>query len=236
MPRRRPATTRGFPLEILYEDRDLIAVNKPAGILSTPFKGGHSRNLLEILKLRAESRREKIYPVHRIDRYTSGVVVFAKSSRIRAGLIRQFRSRRPERVYLAVVNGHLRPAEGRLTHCLRLISRSFKQVPAAPGDMSGARAELEYRTLNKGPDFSVLEVRLITGLKNQIRAQLAAIGHALLGDRQYGAGGDGRLDRQALHAARLVLEHPGSGKRIEIAARPPHDLRPWLEERRTRDG
>lgn len=230
---------RNNRISILYQDRDLIALNKPPGILSVPLKDGRSRNLLELLNEYLLSSKCKAGIVHRIDRYTSGVVLFAKRPKARTELVRQFRARSPRRIYLALIYGQLKNPQGELRHYLKLTTRSFSQVISNRKDPDAAEAVLRYRLLEQFSSAALVEVELVSGLKNQIRAQFAAIGHPLVGDQQYPGHGrkteDIPLDRQALHAHILGFQHPSTSEFIEVEAPLPKDLKQLLQSLRTAD-
>ncbi|MGM0738036.1 MAG: RluA family pseudouridine synthase, partial [Bacteroidota bacterium] len=213
--------------EILYEDKQIIAVNKPAGILTVPIPGMKSANLQDALDLYLEPMKKKAQTVHRIDRYTSGVVLFAKSMRARSRLIEQFRNHEPARIYLALVRGIPDPPEGELVHYMKRVKEGFRNVIVPEGDPSGARARLLYRVVEKFRDASLLEVALDTGLKNQIRVQLTEIGHPTVGDRHYASDEQEEklIDRQALHASRLEFHHPSTGEIIGLEAEIPKDFK-----------
>ncbi|MEX0680773.1 MAG: RluA family pseudouridine synthase [Balneolales bacterium] len=213
--------------EVIFEDAYLIAVNKPAGVLTVPIPGMRSANLQECLNTYLEPQKKRSKTVHRIDRYTSGVVIFAKNRNARADLIEQFRNHEPARIYLALVRGTPDPPENELVHYMKRVKEGFRNVVVSKDDPEGSRARMLYRVLERYKNTSLVEVALDTGLKNQIRVQLAEIGHPTVGDRHY------RLDeqeeklinRQALHASRLEFRHPVNGKIIGIAAPMPKDMK-----------
>lgn len=213
--------------EILYEDKQLIAVNKPAGILTVPISGMKSANLKECLDHYLEPQKKSAQTVHRIDRYTSGVVLFAKNRRARTRLIEQFRNHEPARIYLALVRGVPDPPEADLVHYMKRIKEGFRNVIVPESDPDAAKARMLYRVLERYKETSLVEVALDTGLKNQIRVQLAEIGHPTVGDRHYVSDEQEEklINRQALHASRLEFIHPGSGEILGITAPIPKDLK-----------
>ncbi len=213
--------------EVLYEDAQIIAVNKPAGILTVPIPGMKSPNLQDALDLYLEPQKRRAQTVHRIDRYTSGVVLFAKSTRARTRLMEQFRSHEPARIYLALVRGTPDPAEGELIHYMKRIKDGFRNVIVPEGDPEGTRARLLYRVIERFRNTSLVEVALDTGLKNQIRVQFAEIGHPTVGDRHYASDEQEEklIDRQALHASRLEFHHPSTGAVIGLEAEMPKDFK-----------
>lgn len=216
-PEEKPPRTRQRPFRVVFEDVHLLVADKNAGILTVPIPGKHSRNLKDILDRYLVSQKREALPVHRIDRYTSGLVVFAKSRAAWQHLVHQFRGRTPERTYLALVRGGMGTETGTLRHRLELTTDGFRQRVVPQG---GTEAVTHYRVLEHLRGASLLEVRLETGLKNQIRVQFRAAGHPLVGDRHYAAeeAREAKLHRQALHAWKLAFLHPATGRRVSFEA------------------
>lgn len=224
---RSPKRAEGY--RVLYEDRDLVVVDKEPGLLTVPTPTLRGASLLEILDEQYRNRghrRARVWPVHRIDRFTSGLVAFARTAAAHAALRAQFASGKPERVYLAVAEGRVGPDHGRLVHDLAQNPRSLK-VHLADAASAGRRAASSYRVIERFAHATLLEVRLETGRRNQIRVQLAAEGHPLVGDRAYGRPSP-LLPRTALHAARLAFDHPADGRRVEFESDPPADFKRLL--------
>lgn len=219
MRERLPRKFRGRPqpFRIVFEDPYLLVADKDAGILTVPLPEKRSRNLKELLDDYLVSQKREALPVHRIDRFTSGLVVFAKTRSARENLVAQFRARSPERVYLALVRGRVPQDDGTLRHFLELTTDGFRQRIVRRG---GTEAVSHYRVLERYADATLLEVRLETGLKNQIRVQFRAFGHPLIGDRHYAAeeAAEPLLKRQALHARRLAFIHPATAKPVSFEA------------------
>lgn len=211
---------------ILYEDPFLIALDKPSGILTVPVPGMRSANLLNALDDYLERQKKRAHTVHRIDRYTTGVVLFAKTNKARDGLLKQFRNHQPARIYLALVRGTPDPPEGELIHFMKRVKEGFRNVIVSKEDPEGTKARLLYRVVESYPTTSLLEIALDTGLKNQIRVQLAEFGHPSVGDRHYvmEEQKEKLINRQALHASRLEFYHPETGKIIGLTAPLPKDL------------
>lgn len=224
--RPRSGARRGGPLEILWEDDAVIAVNKPAGLAAVPVKGSDAPSALSLLS--ATGRRQRRFVVHRIDRFTSGIMLFAKTASDRDILVRQFLNHTPVRQYLAVVRGYLATAQGTLIHHLR--RRGMMQTVARANDPEAARAELTFSVERRLRAASLVRVALVTGLQNQIRVQFSAIGHPVIGDRKYHPeeASERRISRVALHAARLEFVHPRSQGRISIECAPPPDFQSLL--------
>jgi 23S rRNA pseudouridine1911/1915/1917 synthase len=212
-------------LAILYEDDALVAVNKPAGLLAVPVPASDAPSALSLLSHALQPRRQRALVVHRIDRFASGVLLFAKSSRDREALVRQFLAHTPVRQYLAVVRGRLRPKEETVVHYFR--REGMHQKLSTEHDRKAARAELRYSVERSLRAASLVRVTLVTGLQNQIRVQLAALGHPVIGDRKYSPeeASERRIARVALHAALLEFVHPRSGEIVSINCDPPPDFR-----------
>jgi 23S rRNA-/tRNA-specific pseudouridylate synthase len=167
--------------------------------------------------------------VHRIDRFTSGILLFAKTEADRDVLVRQFLEHTPIRQYLAAVRGRLASREGTLVHYFR--RDGMFQTLRTESDPTAARAELRYSVERPLRGASLVRVTLVTGLQNQIRVQFSAIGHAVVGDRKYHPeeSSERRIARVALHAAHLEFVHPRSGERVSIDCQPPADFRSLVQ-------
>jgi 23S rRNA pseudouridine1911/1915/1917 synthase len=228
---RRPARPRATgDLWIVHEDDDLIVVNKPPGLLTVPLERRlEASSVQEQLAdhLRPRGKRRPLV-VHRIDRDTSGLVVFAVNPDAQQRLRAQFKRRDAERVYLAVVYGHPSPASGVWRDRLVWDDRALIQKETHPRDPSGKDAESQYRVLETFRDTSLIEVRLVTGKRNQIRLQARLRGHTLVGEQRYTYGPDElrgvAFPRQALHAYQLGFEHPRTREPVRFEAPLPHDM------------
>jgi RluA family pseudouridine synthase len=219
---RGPRSSR--EVAVLYEDDAVIVLNKPAGLLAVPIKGSDVPSALSLLIAELKPRRQRALIVHRIDRFASGILLFAKTDRDRDALIKQFLAHKPVRKYLAVVRGRLRQESGTLVHYFRR-DGMYQQLRSAR-DPEAARAELRYSVDRAFADATLVRVELVTGLQNQIRAQFSAVGHPLIGDRKYHRkeAEEQLIDRVALHAAYLEFVHPRSGETITIECTPPPDF------------
>lgn len=226
-PRRTPRFSR--ELAILYEDDAVVAVNKPAGLLAVPAPGSDAPSALSLLSQDLKSRRQQALVVHRIDRFASGVLLFAKTTPDRDALVRQFLAHTPLRQYLAAVRGHPTAKEGTLVHYFR--REGMYQTLSTERDRKAARAELRYCIERSLRSASLLRVALVTGLQNQIRVQLAAEGHPVIGDRKYShdEASERRIARVALHAASLQFIHPRSGKTVSLECDLPPDFQSLLQ-------
>jgi 23S rRNA pseudouridine1911/1915/1917 synthase len=223
----------GEGYRVLHEDDDLVVVDKDAGIVTIPAGAAAGDSLHERLLADYRKRghkRPQLFVVHRIDRFTSGLVVFARTHPAYLELKAQFKARTPERIYLAIAKGTVEPERGRLVHALAEHEKSLK-VHVVP---KGRLATLSYRVLERFPEATLLEVRLETGRRNQIRVQFAAGGHALIGDVTYGEPSP-LLPRVALHAHRLGLTAPRRPQRVRFESPLPEDLRRLLKRLRAGD-
>ena len=225
--RRAPRFSR--EVAVLYQDDAVLAINKPAGLLAVPVEGSDTPSALALLIAELKPQRRRAYVVHRIDRFTSGVLLFAKSQMDREALIRQFLAHTPVREYLAVVRGHPPAKEGTLVHYFRREGQ-FQKL-SNERDRKAARAELHYRVERSLRDASLVRVMLVTGLQNQIRVQFSALGHPVIGDRKYHAkeASESRIARVALHAARLQFTHPRSGENVSIDCEMPPDFQSLIQ-------
>jgi 23S rRNA pseudouridine1911/1915/1917 synthase len=233
----RPGSARRHPrigsvggVDILHEDDELIVVNKPAGTLTVPLeRRPDAVSILGQLENRFRSHgRKRVFPVHRIDQNTSGLVIFAKHVASQRLLKGQFKRREPNRVYWAVVYGLPEPAQGTWRDVLVWDEKALIQKQTHPRDPRGQEALSRYRVLEAFDEASLIEVTLQTGRRNQIRIQARLRGHTLVGEDRY-IYGPGSLrpiefGRQALHARRLSIRHPVDGSPLEFEAPLPADF------------
>jgi 23S rRNA pseudouridine1911/1915/1917 synthase len=217
-------------LPIVYEDEALIVVNKPAGLLTVPLPRREEAPSVEqalAVHLRSKGRRRPMV-VHRIDRDTSGLVIFATRPDAQARLKEQFRRHEAERIYLAVVYGVPSPTRGTWRDHLVWDQVSLIQKETHPTDPRGIEATSDYQVLEAFRGASLIEVQLGTGRRNQIRLQARLRGHMLIGEHRYVYGPDDLRDiefpRQALHAWRLGFTHPATGRPMRFEAPVPEDI------------
>jgi 23S rRNA pseudouridine1911/1915/1917 synthase len=211
-------------MHVLYEDNHCLVVDKPAGLLVQADRTG---DVTLVDRVREDLRRRHQRPgnvfvvaVHRLDRPVSGVLLLARTSKAASRLTAQFRDGRIEKTYWAIVERAPQPAAAALEHWL-VKEGAHNRVRVVPQSTPGARrARLHYRTCGPHRDGTWLEVELETGRAHQIRVQLAAIGCPIAGDLRYGAA-RGFGERIALHARRLVFDHPTRSERIAVEAPPP---------------
>jgi 23S rRNA pseudouridine1911/1915/1917 synthase len=240
--RRRMALGDARDLPIVYEDEQLVVLNKPPGVLAVPLPLGrreNARSVFDDLKAYLHTRsRRRPFVVHRIDRDTSGLVVFATNLPAQERLKEQFRRRMAERVYLAVVYGEPSPSAGVWQDRLVWDERSLIQKETHPRNPRGKDATSHYRVIDARGRVSLIEVTLETGRRNQIRVQARLRGHTLVGEQRYIYGpSDLRpiaFPRQALHACRLAFTHPEDGRMLRFEASLPDDLAELLRRLRLR--
>jgi 23S rRNA pseudouridine1911/1915/1917 synthase len=207
-------------LSIIYEDADLIIIDKQAGLLSVATEEEKEltayRQLTE--HVRRKEAKSRIFVVHRLDRDTSGVMMFAKSEEVQQKLQNEWRKTVSERVYIAVVEGKVRKSEGTIKSWLTE-SKTFKMY-SSPTPNGGQEAITHFKTLKTAATCSLLEIRLETGRKNQIRVHMEALGYPIMGDKKYGAVRN-TLGRLGLHASILAFTHPTTGKAMHFESKIP---------------
>jgi 23S rRNA pseudouridine1911/1915/1917 synthase len=224
---RRKAPDLPSGLEILFEDEAILVVLKPSGLLTVSTPDERERTAYAYLRrfLKGINPGNNLYIVHRLDRYASGILVFAKTERIRQELKELFFRHDVRRMYWAIVSGRVEQESGSIRSCLAE-DKSF-HVHSVKDRKQGKPAVTHYRVLRRFQDISVLEVTLETGRKNQIRAHLSEIGHPIAGDRAYGGKSD-PLGRLGLHAFHLGFTHPASGVPVKFTTEPPPEFRPYM--------
>jgi len=205
-------------------------LDKPPGVLSVPLpRRSDARSVYD--DLRAYLKRHavhRLYVVHRIDRDTSGRVLFAKTARAQEQLRNQFKRHEPERVYVALVYGQLRPSSGTWRDRLVWDEHALVQKETHPRDPAGKEAICHYRLVEQFENAALIEVSLVTGRRNQIRLQARLHGHMLVGEERYTFGPE-RLrtisfPRQALHAHRLTFRHPANDRAMRFESPLPPDM------------
>ncbi len=227
-----PATPE---FEVVYEDADLLVVDKPAGLVTHPAPGHHGPTLAGALRGRAAGGAdpERAGIVHRLDRDTSGLLVVTKTEEAHAALSAAMRAREVHREYLALVAGHPEAESGTIDAPIGR-DRSRRTVVSTRSDRP-REAITRFEVVERLPATTLLRVRLETGRTHQIRAHLAAIGHPVCGDPQYGGRATGRelgLERQFLHAQKLMFSHPRTGELLVCESKPPVELRRALDAAR----
>jgi 23S rRNA pseudouridine1911/1915/1917 synthase len=210
-------------IAILYEDKDILVVDKPAGLLTVATEREKSRTahfiLTEYIRKGCGRARKRLFVVHRLDRDTSGTLIFAKSEEAMLRLKAQWKQ--TEKKYLAVVHGRCDKSSETITSYLA--EDKDYNVYSTSDSTKGRLSQTAYTVLRETKSFSLLEVVLLTGRKNQIRVHLAGIGHPIVGDTKYGKYGkeDETQSRLALHARSISFKHPYSGKKLTFEAEVP---------------
>jgi 23S rRNA pseudouridine1911/1915/1917 synthase len=227
-----------IPLEVLYEDPDVLVINKPAGLVVHPSPGHWSGTMVNALLARdteyggiAGVQRPGI--VHRLDRDTSGLIMVAKTDAAQTSLMAQLKARRVKKTYLALVQGSVEAAAGRIEAPIGRDPRQRTRMAVVP---DGRPSVTGYRVRERFRGWTLLEVDLVTGRTHQIRVHLAALGHAVAGDPVYGTGtsrrGPDGLERLFLHAWRIVFASPATGDLVRVEAPLPEALEPVLGQLR----
>jgi 23S rRNA pseudouridine1911/1915/1917 synthase len=221
-----PARTGTVPVEIVYEDEHLMVVDKPAGVVTHPAPGHHGVTLAEVLP-------EGSGIVHRLDRDTSGLLVVSRSEEAREALQALIRAREVTREYTALVEGHPDAESGTIDAPIGR-DRGNRTVMSTRTDRA-REAVTHFEVAERLPRTTLLRVQLETGRTHQIRAHLAAIGHPVVGDPQYGGSASGRrlgLSRQFLHASKLMFRHPFGREWVRCESKPPVALSHALDTAR----
>jgi 23S rRNA pseudouridine1911/1915/1917 synthase len=232
-----------IPLDILYEDQDIVVLNKPSGMIVHPGAGEDSGTLVAALlhKYRADGLSQiggVIRPgiVHRLDKDTSGVMIIARNDDSHTKLVEEFRERRVEKTYLALLHGAIKGEKGRIELPVsRDMKRRSRMTARRP---SGREARTDWRLRLRLDQFSLVEANIHTGRTHQIRVHFSALTFPVVGDTLYGAPRQERigrelmppLERNFLHSARIAFEHPRSGQRMEFRAPLPAELVTYIQE------
>lgn len=248
VPQERPALraeAEAIPLEVLYEDQDVIAINKPAGMSVHAGAGNAHGTLVNALLGRGQKLSQPEDPlrpgiVHRLDKETSGILLVAKNDFAHAKLSEAFRQRAIRKIYLALVQGSMEEQRGRIELAIaRDPNRRTRMTTKRAGLLPNSRpARTDWRVLAKIDATSLLEVQLHSGRTHQIRVHFSALRHPVVGDTLYGAAGQlhvGRttlpsLGRNFLHAAKIGFAQPHTGEAIELCAPLPVELRQYLRK------
>ncbi|MBN2243047.1 MAG: RluA family pseudouridine synthase [Acidobacteria bacterium] len=219
-------------VDVLHEDESLLVVQKPSGLLTVATPDEREETLYAYLRrfLRESHPRQNLYIVHRLDKYASGVLVFAKTADVQDRLKELFSRHDVRRNYWAIVDGRVQRDRGTVRSCLAE-DRSFRVHSVVEDRKLGKQAVTHYRVLQRFQEFTALEVTLETGRKHQIRVHLSEIGHPVAGDRTYGAKKD-PLGRLALHAFHLGFKHPTRGEPVEFTTEPPPEFLPYLPKQK----
>jgi 23S rRNA pseudouridine1911/1915/1917 synthase len=207
-------------ISILFEDQHLIVIDKHAGMLSMGTEREREKTAYSMLSVHVKimNPAAKIFIVHRLDRETSGLMVFAKSEKIQHLLQENWQTAVSERTYVAVVEGELKDKEGVITSYLK--ENKALMVYSTHDQENGEKAITHYQTLNAEGQYSLLKINPETGRKNQIRVHLKDIGHSIVGDRKYGSTVN-PVGRMCLHAMVLAFKHPVTGEDMRFETKIP---------------
>ena len=214
------ATPEAMGLQVIYEDSDIVVVNKPAGLAVHPAPGTTEHTLVngllaQVSDLSSIGGVERPGIVHRLDKDTSGVIIVAKNDVAHRELARQFESRETVKEYVALVRGYPQPSEGIIDAPVARDQNNRKRMAILP---SGRNAVTHYKTIVRLTGCTLLEVHPETGRTHQIRVHLAAVGHPIVGDSLYGGRSSIPLGRQFLHARKLTVHHPSTGHEMTFVA------------------
>lgn len=215
-------------VRILFEDYDFFVVDKPSGVSVHPSKGDRDITITEIFsdKINDPEAPDRPGVVHRLDKGTSGVLLLAKNTETRKILQSQFKSRKVEKKYLALVEGKLKSPEGVIDIP---ISRDLQNRNKMKADKNGKSSITEYREVLRYDGYTLVEIKLHTGRTHQIRVHFSAIGHPVVGDVRYGKS-DKMIGRIFLHASELKFFHPRSNKTIFCSVELPEELSKILKK------
>jgi tRNA pseudouridine32 synthase/23S rRNA pseudouridine746 synthase/23S rRNA pseudouridine1911/1915/1917 synthase len=212
---------RGLP--ILHEDKDILVVDKPAGLLTIGTERDKSRTahylLNDYVRKGDPKSRNRVYVVHRLDQDTSGVLLFAKSEAAKKFLQENWET--TDKYYLAIVHGVLAAKQGTISS--NLVENAAQRVYSAPDASKGKLARTAYKVLQESKGLSLLDIHLLTGRKHQIRVHFAEQGHPVVGDKKYG-NGELVLRRLALHARSISFTHPFHGRKMTFASGLPEEF------------
>lgn len=202
-----------FGIEIIFEDKDLLVINKPDGLLSVPLDEEKTENALSVLRTHFDTKN--IFAVHRIDKQTSGVMVFAKTLPATEKLNEMFKKHELKREYLAIVEGHLKENKG--TWKSYLSENSEYYVRSVKDENEGKIAITHFSVIRRSKNFTYLKLNLETGKKHQIRVHCKDAGHPILGDKRYSSL-KSPISRMCLHSCLLEFLHPITGKKLSFSS------------------
>ncbi|GAB1402690.1 RluA family pseudouridine synthase [Elusimicrobiota bacterium] len=213
-----------IPLNVIYEDDDIILINKQSDIVVHQSFGHESGTLLNALLWHLKGKT-KPYMVHRLDKDTTGAIIFAKTQKAKVSLSKQFQKRAVNKTYITAVSGIISEDRGRIEAPLGRSRKDRKIIEVGP--FAKRMAITEFKVLSRTKQFTLLEVRIITGRTHQIRSHMKYIGHPVLGDVAYGGSAslnNVEFKRQMLHSYKIRFSHPKKGKMVEFVADIPKDM------------
>ena len=211
-------------LRILHEDADLVVIDKPAGLLTVPGRNSDSSSAESLLNARygARANESRVHVVQRLDRDTSGVLVFARNTFARDRLQELFAAHDVERAYVAILHGRLDRESG--TYRSFLVEDSDLRVSSTADASAGKEAITHWQVAGSNERYTLVRVTLETGRRNQIRVHFSEAGHPVVGDAMYGRGEKSPIERLALHAEKIGFAHPRSGKVLTFTSPLPREL------------
>lgn len=204
-------------LDIIYEDKELIVINKPCGLLSEKTSTESQKTAYNQVKAYLEKKKESIFMVHRLDQYTSGLLMFVKNKKLYELLTSDWNKYVKVRGYVAIVEGAMKKPKGTIENYL---AESKTQVVYITSKDKGKKAITHYKVIQSNKNYTMVDVRLDTGRKNQIRVHMSSINHPLIGDEKYGAKTN-PIKRLGLHAHELMFVHPITGKEMRFVSKTP---------------
>lgn len=219
------------PIPILFQDQAIFVFDKPAGLVVTPEPNARSKTLTDIVNDQEPSNElGRLYPCHRLDRDTTGAIIYARGKANEERVMEQFRNGLVRKKYIAFVQGKLRHPAGEIKSAIRDFHERRFSSRRPRAELKGKPAITRYKTVVVKHLFSVVEVYPLTGRTNQIRIHLKEIGHPLLGERLYALGRDAsvKFRRVALHAAEVTFKHPQTGKWITVESPLAKDMENFL--------
>ncbi len=225
-----------LPLRVLYEDNAVICFDKPPALPAHPTLDDTRANLFELAKQQLSTQAGKAVYLgmhHRLDRDTSGVMLFTREEKHNAHVADQFKSHKCQKVYVAVVHGKLKQSSGKLESFLGPVSKKGKQSKFGSVHAGGKKAITSYHVLSSTRDFSLVEVSIATGRTHQIRVHLSEMGHPIVGDTLYGSPEKffQKTKRHLLHAYALSFEHPVTHGNVRVESPVPQEFRKWVLEK-----
>lgn len=212
-------TNNTYDLDVIYEDKDIIVINKPCGLLTDKTDKETVNTAYNLVKEYLKIKHESIYLVHRIDQYTSGILMFVKNKKLYELLTHNWNNCVLERKYVALVEGRIKPKENRIETYLFENKAMITRVTNNPNN-NNKKAITLYKTIKSNDNYSLLEINILTGRKNQIRAHLSYIGYPIAGDDKYGAKTN-PIKRLCLHHSGFSFKHPITNKIYKFESKYP---------------